>query len=202
VRGGNSFGVWLWWLGFFALVAVRWLLLCGLVMSGRMEALGLAALECVALVLGVVNAVVSEDKDYRPRGFVVPICYALGVWLMPGGGESFLLARWVLFLIALWLSTWGLVCLGQRFSIGSSAWVSLCDWGPYGVIRHPQLFARLLILVSVAVSGVDWQGVALLTACACLTFIVIDLEESLLTQFEAWRNYRDRVCWRLLPGLY
>jgi protein-S-isoprenylcysteine O-methyltransferase Ste14 len=41
-----------------------------------------------------------------------------------------------------------------------------------------------------------------LVLCAALTFAVIDLEESMLQDFGAWREYAGRVRYRVLPGVW
>ncbi len=123
---------------------------------------------------------VARRRDYRPVGLLIPLAYAAGVVLLPDPGWRMASERWLLFFAAVGISTWGLFVLGWRFSLAGTSWVSLCDRGPYALIRHPQLMARYLIISSVAMSGVDWFGMASLVLCAALTFAVIDLEESML----------------------
>lgn len=191
-----------WWLGFGLLLAFRAWLCAGLVSANRIEGWALAIIESMSIGLGVVNAVVARRRDYRAIGLLVPLAYVAGVVLLPEPGCRMPAERWLLFIGAVGLSTWGLVALGLRFSIAGSTWVSLCEKGPYAFIRHPQLAARLLIIGSVATSGVDWYATAALVTCVALTFGVMDLEESMLRDATSWRRYAMRVRYRVLPGVW
>jgi protein-S-isoprenylcysteine O-methyltransferase Ste14 len=191
-----------WWSAFALLLGCRVWLCCGMLSSTRIEAIGLALIEGASIVLGSVNAVAAKRRDYRPVGLVVPAAYAAGIWLLPQSGETLLAERWIVFVAAVSLSTCAMTCLGLRFSLGPTAWLSLCDWGPYRWMRHPQLAARLLIVVAVAMSGPDTLALCRLVGCVALTLAVIDVEESMLRNVGAWSDYAARVKWRLLPGVW
>jgi protein-S-isoprenylcysteine O-methyltransferase Ste14 len=191
-----------WWSGFGLLLLYRAWLCFGLMSSNRVEGWALAAIETMSIGLGVFNAVVARRRDYRAIGLLVPLAYAAGVVLLPAPGWRMASERWFLFIAAVGLSTWGLVALGLRFSIAGSTWISLCEKGPYAFVRHPQLAARLVIVGSVAMSGVDWSATAALVSCVALTFGVIDLEESMLRDAMSWRRYAERVRYRVLPGVW
>jgi protein-S-isoprenylcysteine O-methyltransferase Ste14 len=167
----------------------------------QVEAVGLVMIEGASILLGCANAMIAERRDRRTVGLVVPAAYAIGIFLLPASGVDLVLIRWLVFCIAVGLSAWGLVCLRERFSIAASSWVSLCDWGPYRVIRHPQLAGRLLIVVAVAMSGVDAIGLVRLAGCVVLTLTVIEIEESTLRGIGAWREYARRVRWQIVPGV-
>jgi protein-S-isoprenylcysteine O-methyltransferase Ste14 len=191
-----------WWSGFVGLLVLRLWLLVGLVSSNRIEGWALALVEGASIALGIANAVVARRRDGRVVGLLVPLAYAVGIVLLPEPGGRMANERWLLFFVAVGLSTWGLLALGHRFSIAGSTWVSLCDRGPYAFVRHPQLAARLLIVSSIAMSGVDWEAMAALVMCAALTFGVMEAEESLLRSFGAWRQYSNRVRYCVLPGVW
>lgn len=191
-----------WWFGFVVLLGFRLWLCIELASSKCIEGWALAIVESSAMGLGIVNAIVARRRDDRAIGLLVPAAYFAGALLLPEPGWRMPIERWILFVAAVGLSTWGLAALGIRFSIAGSTWVSLCDRGPFAVIRHPQLAARLLIVCSVAMSGVDWQATAALVGCVAMTFAVIDLEESMLRELLAWRTYAGRVRYRVLPGVW
>lgn len=191
-----------WWSAFALLLGCRVWLCCGMLASTRIETIGLALIEAVSIVLGSLNAVAAKRRDYRPIGLVVPAAYAAGIMLLPASGETLLAERWILFVVAVLLSTCALACLGRRFSLGPTAWLSLCDWGPYRLIRHPQLAARLLIVLAVTISGVEAADLARLAGCVALTLAVIEVEESMLRNVGAWADYAARVKWRLCPGVW
>src|SRR5262249_23931612 len=157
------------------------------------EAIGLVLIEGTSIWLGCVNAFVAKQRDERLFGLVVPAAYATGILLLPRSGNEWIAARWFVFCAAVGLSAWGLLCLRERFSIAGRSWVSLCDWGPYRYVRHPQLAGRLLIVAAVAMSGVDALGHLKLVGCVMLTLTVIEIEESMLRGIDAWREYANRV---------
>lgn len=191
-----------WWCGFALLLVCRISLCARLLSTQQVEALGLVLIEGVSIVLGCINAVVAERRDERLLGLAVPAAYAAGILLLPHSGNEFVALRWFVFCGAVSLSTWGLVCLRERFSLAASSWVSLCDGGPYRWIRHPQLAGRLLIVVAVAMSGVDAVGLVRLAGCVVLTLTVIEVEESMLRGVGPWVEYARRVAWRLCPGVW
>jgi protein-S-isoprenylcysteine O-methyltransferase Ste14 len=190
-----------WWIGFVVLFACRVWLCIQLLSTHQVEAVGLVLIESASILLGCANAVVADRRDDRLVGLAVPAAYAAGIWLLPPSGSLLIGTRWTVFVVAVGLSAWGLVSLRERFSIAASSWVSLCDWGPYRWIRHPQLAGRLLIVTAVAMSGVDTVDLLRLAGCVVLTLTVIEIEESMLRSIDAWREYSRRVRWQLCPGV-
>lgn len=74
--------------------------------------------------------------------------------------------------------------------------------GPYGVMRHPMYAGYLLVhignmllfpsIVNLVVYAISWWA----------QLLRLHAEEALLSQDDAYRAYRDKVRWRLIPGVY
>jgi len=80
---------------------------------------------------------------------------------------------------------------------------AVCDTGPYGIVRHPgysgsvlSAFAMVLALDSV------WTLVPA-TAAVVISAVRIALEErTLRSELPGYREYSDRVRYRMIPGIY
>lgn len=191
----------LWWVGWGALFILRAALLVSLVERGGLVSWVLVWVEGLSLTLGTLNAVQAEQKDTSAVGFFAPFAYALGVIVLPRASHPSLLSQ-VVYWEALALSTWALLHLGQRFTFGAASWIKLCDTGPYAMMRHPQLTARLLIIGAVCSQARHLVEVLGCVVASGLTFGVMAVEERSLRQFPEWREYAERVRSRFLPGWF
>jgi protein-S-isoprenylcysteine O-methyltransferase Ste14 len=75
--------------------------------------------------------------------------------------------------------------------------------GPYAVVRHPQYAGALLYLVGIPLALGSWLG--LLVFAAMVPFLIwrlLDEEKLLAKELPGYADYRHRVRWRLMPGLY
>lgn len=155
--------------------------------------------EAIALYFGVKNAFVASSRDYSLIGLWVPFCYAAGIFVISGQKVQTSMFATSLFVLAELLSVWALLCLRERFSVAGGAWVSLCERGPYRFIRHPQLAARVLFVVACTLSAGDPAGFVVGTL---LTVSVVLVEERHLSLQGEYRQYAQRVRYRLLPGVF
>jgi len=74
--------------------------------------------------------------------------------------------------------------------------------GPYALVRHPMYAGYLLVhignlvlfpsLLNVTVYAIGWTA----------QILRLQAEEQLLSQDETYRAYRDKVRWRLIPGIF
>ncbi|WP_371189522.1 isoprenylcysteine carboxylmethyltransferase family protein [Thalassotalea maritima] len=120
----------------------------------------------------------------------------------------------------LWLNILGLlfVALGYGFASWAMAenrfFISVvriqherghqvCDTGPYQFVRHPGYTGSLLPLFGIALAlGSVWTLIPALLA-TLITIIRIMLEDKTLQQeLPGYRDYAQRVRYRLLPGLF
>jgi len=75
--------------------------------------------------------------------------------------------------------------------------------GPYAVVRHPQYAGAFLYLLGTPLAlGSSW-GFAVFAAMApFLLWRLIDEERVLTAGLAGYAEYRSRVRWRLIPGIY
>ncbi len=198
---GSRFTRCLWWLGTVLMIVVRVFLLAVLWREDNVVSLIVFFVELIALTLGVMNLIVSKDRDYSFGGLYVSAAYASGVALFPRGLEIHWISAFGS-LLGIALSTWALLYLGWRFTVGGTSWVSLCDRGPYRYIRHPQLAARLLILASLLPSLQTEIQHLHVAAAFLITVTVIEIEEMALRRKSEYRAYVRRVPYTILPRVF
>lgn len=188
-----------WWACWSVLAGYRLLQVATMMVAGSLVGWLLFVPELVALGLGIANGIVAKDRDYRLKGLWVPFCYAAGVFIISGHALNVSPVAFVLYMIAEAVSVWALLCLGVRFSVAGSAWVSLCEKGPYRWVRHPQLLARCLFIVACTVPVGHWVslGMALL-----MTVSVVLVEEQFLMTQDEYQDYSGRTRYRLIPGVF
>ncbi|MFH1469445.1 MAG: methyltransferase [Pseudomonadota bacterium] len=90
--------------------------------------------------------------------------------------------------------------LGRSFAVLPAA-RRLVTRGPYGWVRHPAYLGELL-----ALSACAWTfprpWLPLILAAPPFLALRVVVEERLLARGEGWSDYRARVRWRLLPGIW
>ncbi len=91
--------------------------------------------------------------------------------------------------------------LGRSFGV-VAANRGLKTGGPYRLVRHPIYFAHFVTLTGFVVANFQPYNVALLAAIAAFQLLRIRAEERVLTETDAYAEYRQRVRWRLIPGVY
>jgi protein-S-isoprenylcysteine O-methyltransferase Ste14 len=73
--------------------------------------------------------------------------------------------------------------------------------GPYSLVRHPMYAGALLYLLGTPLALASYWG--LLPFAAVIPFLIwrfIDEEKMLINELEGYRQYRQRVRYRLVPG--
>jgi protein-S-isoprenylcysteine O-methyltransferase Ste14 len=76
--------------------------------------------------------------------------------------------------------------------------------GPYAFVRHPGYSAGILILAASGVALGSWLAAAFLVAVSFpfLFYRVINEDRVLRSQLSGYADYAQRVCWRLVPGIW
>ena len=75
--------------------------------------------------------------------------------------------------------------------------------GPYAAVRHPQYAGAFLYLFGTPLALGSWWGVLVFAAMApFLIWRLVDEERLLTRDLPGYREYRQRVPWRLLPGIF
>jgi protein-S-isoprenylcysteine O-methyltransferase Ste14 len=77
------------------------------------------------------------------------------------------------------------------------------DTGPYAVLRHPMYAGALLMFAGVPLALGSWWGLVILLAIAAVLAIrLIDEEKFLVRNLPGYAEYRTKVRYRLLPGVW
>jgi protein-S-isoprenylcysteine O-methyltransferase Ste14 len=91
--------------------------------------------------------------------------------------------------------------LGRSFGIVAAS-RGLKDRGPYGVVRHPIYLAHTLTLTGFTLANPTWINLAILVVGTIAQLLRIRAEERVLMSVTDYTSYRQRVRWRLVPGIY
>jgi protein-S-isoprenylcysteine O-methyltransferase Ste14 len=107
----------------------------------------------------------------------------------------------IAFLVVALVAAATLATLGRSFAI-FPALRTLRTAGPYRLVRHPLYLLEVALVAISASAHAWWAGVALgVLAVATLVPRIAD-EERVLAADPAHTVYRERVRWRLIPGIY
>jgi protein-S-isoprenylcysteine O-methyltransferase Ste14 len=76
--------------------------------------------------------------------------------------------------------------------------------GPYAFIRHPGYVAGILIILASGIALGSWLATVLLVVLSLpfLLYRAITEDRVLLAELPGYREYANRVRWRLLPGIW
>lgn len=76
--------------------------------------------------------------------------------------------------------------------------------GPYAFIRHPGYLAGIVIIMASGPALDSWLAAAFLVACTLpfLLYRAVTEDRVLLAELPGYRDYAERVRWRLLPGVW
>jgi protein-S-isoprenylcysteine O-methyltransferase Ste14 len=94
-----------------------------------------------------------------------------------------------------------LLALGRSFGF-VAADRGLKTRGPYAVVRHPVYASYLLIDGGYVFQTISARNVLILLAVSACNVGRALAEERLLTKSSAYSEYRRRVRWRLIPGIW
>ena len=110
----------------------------------------------------------------------------------------------------------GLVALGlylnllvfKENSFGGSTVETVADQkvistGPYARVRHPMYLGVLIMMIGVPLALASLWGLAILAAILPgLVWRILDEEKLLVQQLPGYKEYMQKVCFRLLPYLW
>lgn len=159
------------------------------------------------------QAVVVVAYLIRRPATAVTLCF--GDWLLAFGGTfGPLLFRpngahigwgvtsgFILQLIGVLICLWSLSTLGRSFGF-AAADRGLIDRGPYAIVRHPVYASYVLLQVGYLLQSISVRNALVVLLATGCNVGRIRAEERVLASNPDHPDYRDRVRWRMLPGLW
>jgi len=159
----------------------------------------------------------SGNQSLRDRVVIVLVMVWFAIWLVVMGldvrfGWSVGVPRWaevlgaVLILAAFW--GWVRVLQANRFAsvqvrVQSERGQSVASSGPYAVVRHPMYSFALLLMIGAPLLLSSWWGlVGSIVAFPLLAARALGEEAVLLTGLTGYREYTEKVRFRLLPWVW
>jgi protein-S-isoprenylcysteine O-methyltransferase Ste14 len=81
---------------------------------------------------------------------------------------------------------------------------TLVTTGPFARVRHPMYLSLIMMKGGLSVAwGIGWMLAPFLVFVGLVILIIIQEEKMLLQTFgPEYREYRKRVPWRLIPGMF
>lgn len=156
----------------------------------------------------------THEPERRQRWIVATSTIAaIGTFLVPGLDRRFgwsdvptpfILAADALLVLAFVLFAWVLrtnAWAGRTICV--EAGQQAVEGGPYALVRHPMYVSSLLVYLATPLALGSWWGLvpAALTIPTFLVRILAE-EETLVRELAGYAAYRQRVRWRLVPGVW
>jgi protein-S-isoprenylcysteine O-methyltransferase Ste14 len=93
------------------------------------------------------------------------------------------------------------LALGRSFGF-AAADRGLAERGPYAVVRHPIYMSYLLLGAGYVCQSISVRNLLVVLAAVGFNMCRIRAEERVLATNPAYRTYRARVRWRMVPGIW
>jgi len=197
-----------WLLRGFALLVLAFIVArwghAWLVAPGRWTVLLLLVSESYTLML-VLLARRALQRDLSVPAMAATIYATCFVVLLQPQGTTHLLPEWVGAGLQLASMAWQFtakIFLGRSFGL-LPAQRGLVTAGPYRIVRHPIYFGYLIGHIGFLFANFTWRNAVVLALLYTAQVIRIRREEAILAATDAhYRQYQQRVRWRLLPFIY
>ena len=147
----------------------------------------------------------ASHRDMSPMAMAATVYATCCIVLLEPQGTTRLAPEWVgaaLLVISMaWVFT-SKVYLGRSFGL-LPAQRGLVNTGPYRALRHPIYFGYLIGHVGLLLANFSWLNLAVLLLLYVAQIVRIQREEAVLAATSAdYREYQQRVRWRMVPGVY
>lgn len=164
-----------------------------------LKSLGILAVNTLFLSLFLLRRPAKSETRSKLLGVLAVAGTALPMLLRPSSG-GFETVGAALQLVGVVMVAAGLLSLRRSFAV-VPANRGIRQGGLYRLVRHPLYISELLTLLGVVLASptvLNWT----LWVCECgLQFARACAEESFLADDPTYQAYRERVRYRLLPGL-
>jgi protein-S-isoprenylcysteine O-methyltransferase Ste14 len=170
--------------------------------AGSIVRLAIVALHICAGWLVIFRSPAVDHGNIRAIIGCLPSFVAAGLlFRLAHSTDHWPLWNSLLFLAATALAMFSLISLGNSFAVFPSVRETKIA-GAYSVVRHPAYLGESLMMLCCAIATPTyWSGVIFPIAIATIIWRIL-IEEKLLTQSPSYQEYRQRVRFRLLPGVW
>jgi protein-S-isoprenylcysteine O-methyltransferase Ste14 len=146
----------------------------------------------------------SRDLSRAPMDWLLAVGATCGPLLVrPVGGDPLVApaVAAVLWLTGTFIQLWAKIALGRSFGC-VPAHRGIKREGPYCVVRHPMYAGYLLGHIAFWLLNPTVGNLLLLALCDAIQIPRLLAEERLLGRDPGYRQYADKVRYRLVPGLF
>jgi protein-S-isoprenylcysteine O-methyltransferase Ste14 len=168
--------------------------------SHSLSSFGILTVNTLFLCLFVTRPAAKSETTSLPLYLLATAAVALPLLLRPSGAMGNSTIGYGVQLAGLVMLAGSLLSLRRSFALvpGNRG---VRDGGLYRIVRHPMYLSELTIILGVVVANPTTANI-LIWACECgLQFARAHAEEDFLAADPLYRAYRERVPYRLLPGL-
>lgn len=169
----------------------------------RITLLLVAIIETITATI-IVCSRRAQMRDWRPLSLlcaVVSMFYFLALSLVPGGHLIPELAGAAIQIAGLAVQLFAKLSLGRSFGV-LPARRGLVTRGAYRWVRHPIYLGYLISHVGFLLTNFSLRNAAVLGVLYLVQIIRIQREELMLTGLPGYFSYRDKVRYRLIPGVF
>lgn len=143
-------------------------------------------------------------RDWNPFTVIVALVASFGtgfVTLDPGVAIIPLYIAAPIQFLALWFVIWGKMSLGRSFAI-LPANRGVVTGGAYRLVRHPIYAGYLVGHILFLLSSFSFYNLVAYALVSCLQVHRILREEAILARTPEYRDYMDRVRYRVIYGMF
>ncbi len=170
---------------------------------GRITLILVGINEAVTAVI-IVCSRRARRKDWRPLSVLasfIAMSFFLALDLAPAKHVLPEAAGVGLQIMGLLFQLYAKLSLGRSFGV-LPATRSLVTHGAYRWLRHPIYFGYLIAHVGFLFSNFSFQNLSVLLVLYAAQVLRIRREEEVLMTLPGYSSYRNKVRYRLIPGLY
>jgi len=168
--------------------------------TGSTRFLGILLVNLLFLGLFITRRAATAETDSLPLWLLAVAGTACPLLLRPSDGAGLMILGSIIQITGIVLIAGGLLSLRRSFAVvpGNRG---IRDGGLYRMVRHPIYFSELVALLGAVLinpSVANWT----IWLCECgLQYARARAEENFLSSDPIYRSYRERVPYRLIPGL-
>ena len=168
--------------------------------TGSTRFLGILLVNLLFLGLFITRRAATAETDSLPLWLLAVAGTACPLLLRPSDGAGLMIVGSIIQITGIVLIAGGLLSLRRSFAVvpGNRG---IRDGGLYRMVRHPIYFSELVALLGAVLinpSVANWT----IWLCECgLQYARARAEENFLSDDPVYRSYRERVRYRLIPGL-